>query len=563
MSEETFSTLPWQDVLWPLSPAPALGNLDWMSGAVFINVDQETYLRIGRDQARSPLEEEIVRTQMHEVFHFYQVLLTGFLYRWVWALNEYVRQAAGQVSRRPFKSFDDIVSFSEALPERVPAEALAHLRRHEAELRATDATSGLSIMSLVESHATFIEWGRSYQANSQGYLTLLNSHGVTGDYRAAYDYVLDHLGGLAHELFSMLCFLALCSSDPVPSFIRMVSWVGRLSDESGDELDIHVERLIHDCCGYIHFGSPVESTDELISVPAYRQAASALREAVRSGSITLIDIFRQPLEHLDELRDIATPVIALQPLITGGVPFFGVPREPRERGLDMLHYLTVAAWYRTLFWRLTEGDPSAQEVDDADVNPAREYEKQLSAARTSNTDGLFNLGLMSARAGKHFASRVWWRLAATEGDTGSMRALGLAHAAMDNRDEARFWLDCSWEQGKRTAPVSLSGEALVEMGRAVDGTDSYAADECFRRSLYGDSVCGAYLYGSRVVDRDPVEALFYLACAAGAEDISDPDTRACARDADALVKALHKKWGRRRFKKYMQQALVKMQDALP
>jgi hypothetical protein len=87
MSEDVFSTLPWQDVLWPLSPAPALGNLDWLSGVVFMNEDRETYARIARDQARSPLEEEIVRTQMHEVFHFYQVLLTGFLYRWVWALN--------------------------------------------------------------------------------------------------------------------------------------------------------------------------------------------------------------------------------------------------------------------------------------------------------------------------------------------------------------------------------------------------------------------------------------------------------------------------------------------
>jgi hypothetical protein len=38
-------------------------------------------------------------------------------------------------------------------------------------------------------------------------------------------------------------------------------------------------------------------------------------------------------------------------------------------------------------------------------------------------------------------------------------------------------------------------EALVEMERAVHNTDSYVADECFRRSLYGDSEAysaGAY-----------------------------------------------------------------------
>lgn len=563
MSEGTFSGLPWQDVLWPLSPAPALGNLDWLSGVVFMNVDEPTYERIGRDQARSPMDEEIVRTQMHEAFHFYQMLLTGLLYRWVWALNEYVRRALGPAFQRRFESFEDIVSFSAAMPETVADKALAELRRHEAELHATDAASGLSIISVAESHATFAEWNRGYQTNSVGHLTVLNSHRVTGDYRAAYDYALEHLGELAHELFSLLCFLALCSSDPVRSFTRMIAWMKRLSSESGPELDIDVDRMIHDCCGYVYHGSPVESTDELISVPAYRQAVSDLRDAVRAGSITLIDIFRKPLEHMEQLRDIASPVIALQPLATGGTPLVGLPDGPNERRLDILVYLTLAAWYRTLFWRyMAEASPGEQ-ADGVDAFPVEERQRQLDAAREGNTDGLYNLGLMSARAGRDLASRVWWRLAATEGDTESMRSLGLAYATIGRPDEARLWLDRSWNQGRHARPVPLSGAQLVEMGRAVDNTDPYAADECFRRSLYGDSVCGAYLYGSRIVDRDPVEGLFYLACAAGAEDVSDPEVSACARDADALVKALRKKWGPRRYRKYARQASAKMMEALP
>jgi hypothetical protein len=560
MSEGTFSGLPWQDVLWPLSSAPVLGNLDWLSGVVFMNVDEQTYERIGRDQARSPMDEEIVRTQMHEAFHFYQMLLTGLLYRWVWALNEHVRRALGPAFQRRFESFEDIVSFSAAMPETVTDKALAELRRHEAELRATDAASGLSIMSLVESHATFAEWNRGYQTNSGGYLTLLNSHGVTGDYRAAYDYALEHLGQPAHELFSLLCFLALCSSDPVPSFTRMVAWMKRLGSKSAAELDIDVDRMIHDCCGYVYHGSPVESTDELISVPAYQRAVSELRDAVRAGSITVIDIFHKPLEHLEQLRDIASPVIALQPRATGGIPMHGLPDGPNERRLDVLVYLMLAVWYRTLFWRYMAEAPPAEQ---ADAFPVQERQRQLDAAREGNTDGLYNLGLMSARAGQDLASRVWWRLAATEGDTESMRSLGLSYAAIGRHDAARFWLDSSWDQGRHAPPVPLSGARLVELGQAVDDTDSLAADECFRRSLYGDSVCGAYLYGSRVVDRDPVEGLFYLACAAGAEDVSDPQASACARDADALVQALRKKWGPRRYRKYARQATAKMMETLP
>ena len=561
MSEGTFSGLPWQDVLWPLSPAPALGNLDWLSGAVFMNVDEQTYDRIGRDQARSPADEEIVRTQMHEAFHFYQMLLTGYLYRWVWALNAFVRRAAGPAFQERFKSFEDIVSFSAAMPETVSDEALAELRRHEAELHATDAASGLSVMSLVESHATFVEWGRGYLTNSVGYLTLLNSHGVTGDYRAAFDYAAEHLGDLAHRLFSLLCSLALCSSDPVRSFTRMVAWIERLSGESGAEVDIHVERLIHDCCGYLYLGSPVESADELISVPAYRQAVADLRDAVQAGSLTLIDIFNKPLEHLDQLRDIATPVIALQPRATGGIPVSGLPDGPDERRLDILVYLMLAAWHRTLFWRYSAeaGGPAGR----ADEFPVEARQKQLDAARQGNSDALYNLGLMSARAGRDLASRVWWRLAAIEGDTESMRCLGLACATIGRHDEARFWLDSSWNQGRHAEPVPLAGEALLETGLAVDATDPDAADECFRRSLYGDSVCGAYLYGSRVVDRDPVEGLFYLACAAGAEDVSDPKVAACARDADTLVQALRKKWGPRKYRKYARLATAKMIEAMP
>jgi tetratricopeptide (TPR) repeat protein len=562
MSEDVFSTLPWQDVLWPLSPAPALGNLDWLSGVVFMNEDRETYARIARDQARSPLEEEIVRTQMHEVFHFYQVLLTGFLYRWVWALNEFVGLAAGQAAQGDFESFDDLVSFSAALPERVTDEALVILRRHEAELRVTDAVSGLSIMSLVESHATFVEWGRSYQTNSGGYLSLLDSHGVTGDYRVAYEYVLEHLGGLAHESFSLFCFLALCSSDPVRSFTRMVAWVKRLRRESGADLDIDVERMIHDCCGYVYFGSPVESEEELISVPAYRQAVSALRDAAMTGS-TLIEIFQKPLEHLDELRDIAGPVFALQPLVTGGIPLVGQADGPKERRLETLVYLMQAAWYRTLFWRFTAEAPLGQQADGPEAISAAGYDRQLDAARSGNPDGLYNLGLMSARAGQDLPSRVWWRLAATEGDIGSLRALGLAYAALGRHEEARVWLDRAWDQDPHGQPVPLSGAALLEMGQAVDGADPYAADECFRRSLYEDSVCGAYLYGSRVADRDPAEALFYLACAAGAEDVSDPKVAACAREADALYQALRKKWGPQKFREYSRQAAIKLRAAQP
>ena len=199
----------------------------------------------------------------------------------------------------------------------------------------------------------------------------------------------------------------------------------------------------------------------------------------------MIDIFHKPLEHLEQLRDIASPVVALQPRATGGIPMNGLPDGPNERRLDVLVYLMLAAWYRTLFWRyMAEAPPGEQ----ADAFPVQERQRQLDAAREGNTDGLYNLGLMSARAGRDLASRVWWRLAATEGDTESMRSLGLSYAAIGRHDAARFWLDSSWDQGRHAPPVPLSGARLVELGQAVDDADSLAADECFRRSLYGDSV---------------------------------------------------------------------------
>ena len=111
--------LSWQDIFWRLSlPPDVRGTLDWVSGVILMNEDVETFLRVRRQGASNPYEKELIRTYSHELFHYYQVLLTGYLYEFVATISAQIEQcmeiALG--ARKTDYSWQEIIAFFDNLP---------------------------------------------------------------------------------------------------------------------------------------------------------------------------------------------------------------------------------------------------------------------------------------------------------------------------------------------------------------------------------------------------------------------------------------------------------------
>jgi TPR repeat protein len=140
-------------------------------------------------------------------------------------------------------------------------------------------------------------------------------------------------------------------------------------------------------------------------------------------------------------------------------------------------------------------------------------------------------------------------LAATDGDAPSMKALAIAHSEAGDEETAAYW----FERATTAQPVGVTWPALLAMGETVADSDVDAADECFRRAAHQDSVRGAWLYGRRAVQRDPVEGLYYLAMAAGAGP-EHPESLAAHR----LIQQLQAGWGTRRTREYVARATERM-----
>jgi hypothetical protein len=93
----------------------------------------------------------------------------------------------------------------------------------------------------------------------------------------------------------------------------------------------------------------------------------------------------------------------------------------------------------------------------------------------------------------------------------------------------------------------------VQLGEESEQTDSDAAEECFRAAAGMGDARGAWLYGSRVVGRDPLEGLAYLVLAAGTDC---PE----AALADALIIQLRESWGPEISRARMMEVLERLQE---
>ncbi len=334
------SELPWQDIFWRLSlPPHVMATLDWVSGVIIINEDIETFFRVRREGASNSYEKELMRTYSHELIHYYQVLLTGYLYEFVATINDQIEHciAIARGNRNINYNWQEMVTFFDNLPQSDLGPWRGRLISKMADLRKTD-TNGLSIMDIVEGQATYVEMTDTYDCNSAGFRQLLDRHRVPRSYRFAYDFTCQQLGeeaGFGNFLF--ICSLSLCSSHPVMSFYRLINYIGSLKSDYISAAQL--TELIESCCVSRYLGFPLDTPSSVAqgammssSAPVhYRVAMDAIRHAVASNQtdFDVLSFYVNPQGQLAELVQIAFPPMMFNPFPTGKIPFVkGRPEDP-------------------------------------------------------------------------------------------------------------------------------------------------------------------------------------------------------------------------------------------
>jgi hypothetical protein len=504
--------LPWQDIFWKLSLPPDVhGALDWIAGAILLNVDRDTYDRIHREGPGDDAELELVATVTHEAVHFYQVLVTGYLHDYVRRLGMLVKRAyQDEWTRRGADagSFDDFVRVVDAAAERASPAVQRGVLRLSAELTQAD-DGGLSVLAIVEAQATYLELRRRADCNAAGFLELLDLHHVTADNRTAYDLTSEAIGDeAAFALFPFLSFLALCSTDPVVSFRLMLKHLRRAqSDDDVDgEASVTMAELVESCCGYAWLGSPLVREPASMPTGPYDRALARLRELCAADPEFYLDtFFADPLDSLERWIQEVYPALVFEPFPEGQIPM--QPSRPAPDGLEDAFSMMFAVVGRNLL--------EAAPPDAPDDEPERRA--ALAAMHKGSVDALWNLGTIAAAEGSLDAAYVWWLLAAADGDHAALHANAVLLAGRDHDEEAEEWFELAREARAGTMQrLVVRADQLVTYGLGVKRQDLDASDECLRRAAAAGYAEGAYFYGLRVVESDLTEGIHLLLEAATA-----------------------------------------------
>jgi hypothetical protein len=321
-------------------------------------------------------------------------------------------------------------------------------------------------------------------------------------------------------------------------------------------LEFDTWNLVRRCCGYRWVGSPIDSPD--VEDWPYGHALKALREPF--GSLHLFDFFAHPHPHVKRFLETARPMILFNPRVSGGIP----TESPQPEDPD--HRRGHAALLRAIVIRhLRDVPPSEAELlSRSRWRRSAGNEQLLTAVRHRQAPALWNLGARAIGDGHRDLARHWFRLAAIDGDAGSMLSLGMTYSDLGDVITAERWFALGQaridEGGQEPRPLRMWPDDLIALAEEADLVDPVVTDEYLRRAVDRESVQAAYLLGRRTVDSDPAAGLYYLVLAAGA-GVQGSEGEWAAR-ADLLIRECTSRWGWRETRRLRKAVSERLQQEL-
>lgn len=181
----------------------------------------------GDATAEVPLEyRDYASTRTHEGIHFIQALTSSYIYRNACLLWEEIKSCIEQVKSLPKGT-------SVTLPIQLNSKIhslLTNMRRKSTNL-STPTISGISPLDIIEGAAVYIT-SRIHQPHLKYEdfgRELENNYGdkIHRVYTDAYLLTEWYLGKSTFDIFSVICYLSLCSYDPGDTFCKYVRALGR------------------------------------------------------------------------------------------------------------------------------------------------------------------------------------------------------------------------------------------------------------------------------------------------------------------------------------------------
>jgi len=236
------------------------GDISLFSWVATINIPDmanEETTKAGSENELPPDQREFALTLTHESIHFIQALSTSYMYRsscLLWSEVQKVVREIQQLSPSTILTLPFQMNTSIGI-------MLDQMRAKKGHLSAPNI-SGISATDLIEGAAVYIAQ-RMHEPtlNNREYLQLLEAQYSKGNLRVysdAYRLAEWYLGDDIFDIFSVICFLALCSEEPGATFCKYIQVLGR----SGI-LYTHKRLTVHDLA---HLGA-IAGITEPITAP--------------------------------------------------------------------------------------------------------------------------------------------------------------------------------------------------------------------------------------------------------------------------------------------------------
>ncbi len=200
------------------------GYLEWVSGILYINASKQQwkeYLNVQAGETRSASQRELCQTVTHETYHFLQIAMTGYLYRFACRLFTGFRSLLSPLLSS--SKIEQLLCDPPPLPQN-----LIEL------VRALDSPGpeGLTVRDIVESSAYLYEHLMHYpDMNKSFYDEILASSHIGPEYKKAYSMAEDILGPHVMDTFLTASFISLCFEQPAGCFLDVLKAISEAGPE--------------------------------------------------------------------------------------------------------------------------------------------------------------------------------------------------------------------------------------------------------------------------------------------------------------------------------------------
>lgn len=232
-------------------PNHVKGYLDWVTGILRLNCTHDTYrVFTSKDEQEFDIYWE---TFIHEMFHFFQIISFGYLYKyvtkigWEFLLNEdYQNDLVKQLKntneiKNSVKNIGDI-----------------YIKRYNT----------LSIIDLIEGHA--------FYSHNKSLLKLTDISSVEKIYKPykntiyhnAYKYMCDKIGNKAFYLFPGVCAISLSFTEPVLSFLELCDGAKKINPDVNED---NIENVLVDLVNLVYADIADHYETKLLKSPLEEQ----------------------------------------------------------------------------------------------------------------------------------------------------------------------------------------------------------------------------------------------------------------------------------------------------